>query len=176
MNWKIIIKPICILAGLALLMYCPEKVKAEALGAGMKDGEYSIEVNLAGGGGRESIVSPTWLFIENGVMQARILWSSADFDRMKLGEKSFPNETLDGTNSSFTIPVTALDEPVEVMAETAILGKPQDVPFTLTFYGETVASKDRVPQEAAKKVIAIALAIMIGGGILNYYVKRKQRR
>ena len=33
----------------------------------------------------------------------------------------------------------------------------------------------QLPQEAAKRVVAVALVIIIGGGILNYFVNKRNR-
>ena len=66
------------------------------------DGEFSIEVNMIGGSGRASISSPTWLFVRDGKAYARLLWSSAYYDYMIIGDQKFYNLTKDGGNSTFT--------------------------------------------------------------------------
>ena len=49
--------------------------------------------------------SPTWLIIREGKAYARLLWSSAYYDYMIVDDVTYPNETTDGTNSTFTIPI-----------------------------------------------------------------------
>ena len=71
-----------------------------------KDGEYSIQVQMTGGSGRASVTSPTWLIVKDGKAYARLMWSSTYYDYMLLGDKKFTNETTDGGNSTFTIPIT----------------------------------------------------------------------
>ena len=39
----------------------------------------------------------------------------------------------------------------------------------------TIGSKSQMPQEAAKRVVAVALVIIVGGGILNYFVNKRNR-
>ena len=138
------------------------------------DGSYSIDVDLVGGSGRASVTSPTWLYIRDGKAYARLLWSSTYYDYMILGGKTYLNETTDGGPSSFTIPITALDEPVPITADTTAMGDPLEIGYTLTFYSDTVGDVSRIPQEAAKTVLIIALIVMVAGGIINYFVKRKR--
>ncbi len=65
---------------------------------------------------------------------------------------------------------------MKVIADTTAMGEPLAIEYMLTFYADTVGSKGRVPQEAAKKVFGIALVIIVGGGILNHYVQKKKRQ
>lgn len=141
----------------------------------MDDGEYSIEVNMTGGSGRASISSPTLLIIRDGKAYARLLWSSVYYDYMIMeGDAYFYNMTEDGGPSCFEIPITAIDEPIPIIADTTAMGDPVEIQYTLTFYAETVGDKGQIPQESAKMVLVIAAAIIIGGGALNYIVKKKR--
>jgi len=146
----------------------------EPVAMDMEDGEYSIEVNMTGGSGRASISSPTLLIIRDGKAYARLLWSSVYYDYMILDGGYFYNLTEDGGPSTFEIPITALDEPMSVIADTTAMGEPVEIRYTLTFYAETVGAKGQIPQESAKLVLAIAGAIIAGGGVLNYFVKKRR--
>lgn len=141
----------------------------------MEDGEYSIQVDLEGGSGKAGVVSPTVLIVRDGRAFTRLQWSSSNYDYMIVdGEKYLPvNE--EGMNSVFEIPVSAMDEPVEVIADTTAMGTPHEVEYTLLFYADSIGSKGQLPQEAAKRVVAVALVIIIGGGILNYFVNKRNR-
>ncbi len=56
------------------------------------------------------------------------------------GEKYLPvNE--EGMNSIFEIPILAMDEPVEVIADTTAMGTPHEVGYTLLFYADSIGSK-----------------------------------
>ena len=138
------------------------------------DGEYSIEVNLAGGSGRANVSSPTLLILREGRAYARLLWSSPYYDYMVVGDTVYDNLTTDGGNSTFEIPITAMDEPMAVIADTTAMGDPLEIEYTLTFYSESLGDKSRIPQEAAKKVLAISLAIIVVGAALNYLVKKRK--
>lgn len=141
----------------------------------MEDGEYSIQVDLEGGSGKAGVVSPTVLIVRDGRAFTRLQWSSSNYDYMIVdGEKYLPvNE--EGMNSVFEIPVLAMDEPVEVIADTTAMGTPHEVEYTLLFYADSIGSKGQLPQEAAKRVVGVALVIIVGGGILNYFVNKRNR-
>jgi len=139
------------------------------------DGEYSIEVNLAGGSGRANVSSPTLLIVREGRAYARLLWSSPYYDYMVIGETIYENLTTDGGNSTFEIPITAMDDPMEVIADTTAMGDPIEIEYTLTFYSESLGDKSQIPQEAAKKVLYISLAIIVVGAVLNHFVKKKRK-
>ena len=138
------------------------------------DGEYSIEVNMTGGSGRASISSPTLLIVRDGRAYARLIWSSTYYDYMILEGATYHNLTTDGGNSVFEIPITAMDTAVPVIADTTAMGEPLEIEYTLTFYSESLGDKGKIPQEAAKKVLVIALVILVGGGLLNQFMKRKR--
>ena len=164
---------------LTMLLLCPIQVLAaggeNAVKTDLEDGEYSIQVELEGGSGKASVSSPTLMLVKEGKMYARLQWSSSNYDYMIVdGEKYLPvNE--EGANSEFEIPVTALDEGMPVIADTTAMGAPHEINYTLTFYSESIGSKSQMPQEAAKRVVAVALVIIVGGGILNYFVNKRNR-
>lgn len=140
-----------------------------------EDGEYSIQVDLEGGSGKASVTSPTLFTVEDGHGYARIQWSSSNYDYMIVdGEKYLPTNE-EGMNSVFEIPILALDEPVSVIADTTAMGAPHEIDYTLTFYSDSIGSKSQLPQEAAKRVVAVAMVIIVGGGILNYFVNKRRR-
>ena len=140
------------------------------------DGRYSIEVSLTGGSGRAFVTSPTWLTVRGGQGYATILWSSPYYDYMILDGRKYLNETRDGGNSTFTIPITALDVPMEVIADTTAMGEPVEIAYTLTFYRDTVDSKNRVPQEGAKSVLTGAFLFIVIGGIADHLIKKRRRQ
>ena len=140
-----------------------------------KDGEYSIEVVLEGGSGRASVTTPTWLTVKDGKAYAKLLWSSPHYDYMLVNGYRYDNETTDGGNSTFTIPITKLDEPMSVIADTTAMGDPVAINYTLTFFTDSIGPKSAIPQEATKKIIVVAAIVIVLGGILNYFVKRGRR-
>ena len=152
----------------------PEVQPVKPVQVNRPDGEYAIEVNLSGGSGRASVSSPTVLVVREGKAWARLLWSSAYYDYMLVGGERYENLS-EGGNSTFEIPIGTMDEPMTVIADTTAMGDPVEIEYRLTFYGESIGDKSQVPQEAAKKVLLISLAIILVGGVLNYFVKKRRR-
>ena len=169
------VNPVC--AGKKQTSEKEETDRSESPGVkmNMEDGEYSIQVDLEGGSGKAGVVSPTVLIVRDGRAFTRLQWSSSNYDYMIVdGEKYLPvNE--EGMNSIFEIPILAMDEPVEVIADTTAMGTPHEVEYTLLFYADSIGSKGQLPQEAAKRVVGVALMIIVGGGILNYFVNKRNR-
>lgn len=147
----------------------------EPMEVGLEDGEYSIEVAIAGGSGKASVSSPTLLIVKDGRAYARLVWSSANYDYMIAGGVKYLNLSEDGQNSAFEIPIAVMDQEMTIIADTTAMGTPHEIEYKLTFYAETVGPKSQMPQEAAKRVVAVALMIIVGGGILNHYVQKKRR-
>lgn len=162
---------------LAMMLLCPVQVLAagEGLETDMEDGEYSIQVDLEGGSGKASVTSPALMIVKDGRMYAQLQWSSSNYDYMIVNEEKILNESEEGRNSVFKVPVTVMDDKMEVIADTLAMGAPHEINYTLTFYEDSIGSKGQLPQEAAKRVVAVALAIIVGGGILNYFVNKRNR-
>lgn len=98
----------------------------------LADGTYTCDVTLEGGSGRATVESPAALTVADGRMTATIVWSSPNYDYMLVdGEKYLPTNT-EG-NSTFEIPVSALDTPLAVTADTVAMSTPHEIEYTLTF-------------------------------------------
>ena len=149
--------------------------QADGMSVDKEDGEYSIQVDLEGGSGKASVTSPTILTVEDGKAYAQIQWSSSNYDYMIVdGEKYLPTNE-EGMNSVFEIPVLSMDEALPVIADTTAMGAPHEIDYNLTFYSDSIGPQSQLPQEAAKRVVAVAMVIIVGGGILNYFVNKRNR-
>lgn len=140
-----------------------------------EDGEYSIQVDLEGGSGKATVTSPTILTVKDGRAYAQIQWSSSNYDYMIVDGKKYLPTNEEGMNSVYEIPILSMDEGMPVIADTVAMGAPHEIEYTLTFYSDSIGSKSQLPQEAAKRVVAVAMVIIVGGGILNYFVNKKRR-
>lgn len=140
----------------------------------LPDGAYCVDVALSGGSGKASITSPAPLDIRDGQGYAELTWSSANYDYMIVDGVRYDNEAEPGRYSVFTIPVTAWNEPMEVIADTTAMGHPVEITYELTFLVDSIADRSELPQDAAIRVLYMAGAIIIVGGILNAYVKKKR--
>lgn len=105
------------------------------------DGSYTCEVTLEGGSGRATVESPAALTVADGKMTATIVWSSPNYDYMIVdGEKYLPTNT-EG-NSTFEIPVSALDTALDVTADTVAMSTPHEIEYTLTFDSASLKAND----------------------------------
>ena len=101
------------------------------------DGSYTCEVTLEGGSGRATVESPAALTVADGKMTATLVWSSPNYDYMIVdGEKYLPTNT-EG-NSTFEIPVAALDMALTVTADTVAMSTPHEIEYTLTFAADSL--------------------------------------
>ena len=105
------------------------------------DGSYTCAVTLEGGSGRATVESPATLTVADGAMTATVVWSSPNYDYMLIdGEKYLPINT-EG-NSTFEIPVAALDTALAVTADTVAMSTPHEIDYTLTFASATLAAAE----------------------------------
>lgn len=108
---------------------------------GLADGEYTVEVTLEGGSGKASVSSPAQLTIENGQAYAVIIWSSPNYDYMKVDDVQYDlaNEELGlQGNSAFKIPVSGFDWKMAVKADTIAMSEPHEIDYTLYFDSSTI--------------------------------------
>ncbi|MBQ3701183.1 MAG: hypothetical protein II885_00345 [Oscillospiraceae bacterium] len=99
---------------------------------GLKDGNYTAAVTLAGGSGRAKVESPAALTVEDGLCTARIVWGSKNYDYMKVGETQYFPVNTEG-NAAFEIPVLWFDRPMPVIADTVAMSEPHEIAYTLLF-------------------------------------------
>ena len=79
--------------------------------------------------------------VRGGKGYVQIEWSSPNYDYMLVdGEKYLPVNT-DG-NSTFEIPVAALDTALAVTADTVAMSTPHEIDYTLTFDSATLAAAE----------------------------------
>lgn len=114
-----------------------EDMYATAESLGLEDGSYTVEVRLEGGSGKASVESPAALRVENGAAWATVIWSSSNYDYVKVGGEQFLPLTLEG-GSTFEIPVSAFDFKVPVLADTTAMSIPHEIEYTLYFDSATI--------------------------------------
>lgn len=139
----------------------------------MEDGEYAIEVELTGGTGKTTVSSPAGLTVLDGHAYARIEWSSSHYDYMLVGGKKYLPLSEEGY-STFEIPITVFNEPMEVIADTTAMSTPHEITYQLTFDLEGVMSKSETPQAAAQKVVFMVFIIILVCAGVSFINKRKR--
>ena len=119
---------------LLLLVGCGKKKTK-----GLPDGTYRIDVTLTGGTGKAKIASPVQLTVKDGQISATLVWSSANYDYMKVDGVRYDAAILDG-HSVFTVPVASLEEPLPVVADTVAMSVPHEIEYTLSFDAASLAA------------------------------------
>ncbi len=99
---------------------------------GLADGAYQIAATLTGGTGKAKIASPLKLTVRDGQITATIVWSSANYDYMKVDGVRYDAVIEDG-HSVFTVPVASLEEPLPVVADTVAMSVPHEIEYTIVF-------------------------------------------
>lgn len=102
------------------------------------DGSYWIRVSMTGGSGRASISSPTGFYVKDGQATVDIHWSSASYDYMKLDGVRYNAFTDAAGHSAMTIPVSALNTAIPVLADTTAMSKPYEIEYQLSFDGSAL--------------------------------------
>ena len=132
-------KTLCIalvLLLLALAAGCEKKAKALA------DGTYTVAVTLTGGTGKAKIASPVQLVVKDGQMSAILVWSSSNYDYMKVNGVRY-DAVIEEGHSTFTVPVASLEEPLPVVADTVAMSTPHEIEYTITFDPATLAAETK---------------------------------
>ena len=128
-------KTLCIVLVLLLLVAVGCEKKARALA----DGTYTVAATLNGGTGKAKIASPLQLTVQDGKITATLVWSSANYDYMKVDGVRYDAVIEDG-HSVFTVPVASLEEPLPVVADTVAMSTPHEIEYTITFDAATLAA------------------------------------
>ena len=101
------------------------------------DGSYTADVALAGGSGRASVQSPAELTVKDGKVTAKIVWSSKNYDYMKVGDTKY-DTVIEDEHSTFEIPVSCFDWAMAVKADTTAMSEAHEIDYTLTFDSASV--------------------------------------
>ena len=144
--------------------------EAQPMKVDMSDGTYKIDVVLGGGSGRATITSPATLVVKEGCAYAQIEWSSSHYDYMKVGETTYDPINADG-NSVFELPVTVMDKPMDVIADTTAMSVPHEVEYTLTFASDSITSG----KQAAPGQQIIYLAVVVAAGVVVVILTKKKK-
>lgn len=104
---------------------------------GLANGDYTIEVTLAGGSGRTTVESPAALTVKDGEYTVDIVFDSPYYDYMIVDDVKYERTNAEG-NSAFSIPLTVLDREQQVIADTVAMSQPYEISYTLLFDSESI--------------------------------------
>ena len=133
-----------------VLVFRADSLPADALTAaaqvtaaslGLADGTYTVEVSMEGGSGRVTVESPATLTVKDQKAVATVVWSSPNYDYMKVGEEKFLPVNQGGETSMFEIPVTVFDRKMAVSADTTAMSTPHEIEYTLQFDSASIKAE-----------------------------------
>lgn len=113
-------------------------VTAESLG--LADGDYTAAVKLSGGSGKASVESPARLTVKDGFCTAEIVFSSKNYDYVRIDDMVFLPVNTEG-NATFLLPVTHFDRPMPIVADTVAMSEPHEIAYTLRFDSATLEAQ-----------------------------------
>ena len=132
-------RTICLVLVFLLLTLAAACKEVPAEPEGFQDGTYTVAATLTGGTGKAKIASPLQLTVQDGKITATLVWSSANYDYMKVDGVRYDAVIEDG-HSVFTVPVASLEEPLPVVADTVAMSTPHEIEYTITFDPATLAA------------------------------------
>ena len=103
----------------------------------LEDGIYEADVVLEGGSGRASVESPAKITVKQGEATAEIIFSSPNYDYVRIGEEKYEPVNTEG-NSAFEIPVDGFDYRMQIAADTVAMSTPHEIDYTLFFDSATI--------------------------------------
>lgn len=111
---------------------------------------FLIDVSLEGGSGKASVTSPAVCQKIGDFYRVQIQWSSSNYDYMIVdGKKYLPVNTTG--NSLFEIPVSNLEKPLTVIADTTAMSVPHEVTYTLYFDRSSMTETEQEKKESTPK-------------------------
>ena len=129
---------------------------AQAITVDMPDGSYSVDVAISGGSGRASIASPALLTVQGGHVAVTVVWSSQNYDYMKVGDQKYTPLTFE-PGSTFQIPVMTFDEEFAVIGDTTAMSQAHEVEYGLKVArASIVAGAPAAPSSSASAASASA--------------------
>ena len=99
---------------------------------GMVGGRTTITIDTLSG------VKTLELTVKDGKVTAKIVWSSKNYDYMKVGDTKY-DAVIEDEHSTFEIPVSCFDWAMAVKADTTAMSEAHEIDYTLTFDSASVA-------------------------------------
>ena len=87
------------------------------------------------------VESPAKLVVKDQKAVAEVVWSSPNYDYMKVGEEKFLPVNQGGETSVFEIPVTVFDRKMAVAADTTAMSTPHEIEYTLLFDSASIKTE-----------------------------------
>ena len=106
----------------------------------LPDGVYTADFNTDSSmfHANEACDGKGTLTVKDGKVTAKIVWSSKNYDYMKVGDTKY-DAVIEDEHSTFEIPVSCFDWAMAVKADTTAMSEAHEIDYTLTFDSASVA-------------------------------------
>ena len=135
---------------------------------GMKNGTYTVDVEIGGGNGTDMICTPMNLFVDDGQATAVVVWTTTACEYMEMdGNRMAPMSRDDG--SVFYLPVVTWDEELSLLCGLEHNGTKDVVEYTATFDSASLTRQTGT-------IIPLAIMFTLVGilAVANAYVMVKK--
>ena len=129
----------------------PSYSETDAAGTELKDGVLSVDIRLEGGSGKAYIKSPVTVNVSGGDMNVVLVWNSKNYDYMIVDGVRYDNETP-GEESSFTVPVKSIDEPLKIIADTTAMSTPHEIEYVIYWEKDDISAEEEERFDASSAV------------------------
>ena len=99
------------------------------------------------------------LEVKDGLAVTQLQWSSPHYDYMIVDGVRYEPVNTEG-NSVFEVPVTALDQPILMIADTTAMSTPHEIEYTFTFSVKDDKSAERKHGLIVAAVSAVVMAAL----------------
>lgn len=137
------------------------------------DGAYTVNVFMEGGTGKASVTTPAPLTVKDGTGTVRLEWSSPHYDYMIVDGVRYEPVNTEG-NSVFEVPVSALCEPVTMVADTTAMSTPHEIEYAFTFTPLPAEEPDDGSASGTAGLVPVILSAVVLG-VLYVWFSRKER-
>ena len=100
-----------------------------------KNKSLRVDITMEGGSGKAFIESPVTVNVIDGKFTAVFVWNSKNYDYMIVDGIKYDNENPGG-ESTFTIPVKNLDDPLTVIGDTVAMSTPHEIEYVIYWNSE----------------------------------------
>ena len=170
--WLVVLTLCALLAGHASVAHASQTMSdpfAQGVLHDLADGSYLADVTLEGGSGRASVASPTALEVKGSRLALTLVWSSPHYDYMEVAGTRFLPTSTEG-NSTFVIPVLALDQPFAVVADTTAMSQPHEIEYRIAVDASSIR-----PQGTTFPIVAVLVALATGACVVVVIVVARRR-
>ena len=108
---------------------------------------YQVDITFEGGTGKAYIKSPVEVTSVDGQMTAKFVWSSKNYDYMIVDGIRYENEN-NGGESTFTVPIDNISEPLTVIGDTVAMSTPHEVEYVITWGKKEVTQTEDIIDES----------------------------